>query len=101
MTRRFGHPGQVAGQRVVGRLSDDPGTPWERSVATRRSPAGPWENDGRFHRPSQGGLGWKSDAPDARGEVLHEVVRAAILADQPGDLALGVVDRGVVASPEP
>src|SRR3954451_24726375 len=40
-------------------------------------------------------------APDARRQVLHEVVRATVLADQARDLALGVVHRRVVAPAEP
>src|SRR6188472_2264659 len=100
MTRRFGHPRRVAGRRAVGGLSDDASTPWERSCGPRVFRHGAWDNGRRS--PGVPQAGWEeSDAPDARGEVLHEVVGAAILADQPGDLALGVVDRGVVASPEP
>ena len=99
MTRGFGHPGRVAGRRVVGGLSDDDQTPWEGSCGPRCFRPGPWEN--WRSSPGVAPTEWEeSDAPTASGEVMHEVVRPASLADTPGDRDLGVVDSGGVATPE-
>ena len=75
--------------------STDPG--WLSTVDRRKTDQGGGLSTGR---PQVGkGLG-AGLGLDAGGEISHLVVQAAALADELADLAVGVHDGCVVASPE-